>query len=116
MDRSLIHAKQRRSSRAQILRCGRSLIARGCVRPWREGRTMLHAGYVGRSARFAGVRLENLHHPVDPVAGPIELAPRRAIAAPAGTMRSRSPGRDVAPRPFDAPRDLLSNIRRSSLR
>ena len=77
---------------------------------------MLHAGYVGRSARFAGVHLGNLHHPDDPVAGPIELAPRRVIAAPVGTLRSRLPGRDVASWPFDAPRDLLSNIRRSSLR
>jgi len=77
---------------------------------------MPHAGYVGRSAGFAGARLKKLHDTVGPVAGPIELAHRRDNAAPAGTLRSRLSGRLVGPRPFDAPRDLLTNIRRSSLR
>jgi hypothetical protein len=62
------------------------------------------------------VRLRKLHDLADPVAGPIELACRRGNAAPAGRLRSRSLGRVVHPRPFDAPRDLLTNIRRSSLR
>ena len=77
---------------------------------------MPHAGYVGLSARFAGARLRNLRDQVDLVAGPIELARLRDDAAPAGMLRSRPLGRLVGPRPFDAPRDLLINIRRSSLR
>ena len=77
---------------------------------------MPHAGYVGRSAGFAGERLKKLHDTADPVAGPIELAHRRDNAAPAGTLRSRPLGHLFGPRPFDAPRDHLTNIRRSSLR
>ena len=116
MDRSLVHAKQSRSGRAQILRHDPWRFGRECVRSWREGRTMPHAGYVGRSAGFAGARLKKLHDTVDPVAGPIELAHLRDSTASAGTLRSRPPGRRFGPRPFDAPRDLLPNIRRSSLR
>ncbi len=116
MDRSLVHAKQSLSGRAQTLRRDRSRFACGCKRPWREGQTMPHAGYVGRSAGFTGARLKKLHNSADPVAGPIELACLRDNAAPAGTLRSRPPGRVLDPRPFDAPRDLLPNIRRSTLR
>ena len=114
MDRSLV--QQSRSGRAQILRHDPWRFGRECVRSWREGRTMPHAGYVGRSAGFAGARVKKLHDTVDPVAGPIELAYRRDNAAPAGTLRSRPSGRLFGPRPFDAPRDPLTNIRRSSLR
>jgi hypothetical protein len=116
MDRSLIHAKQSRSGRAQLLRRHRWQVRRGCMRPWREGQTMPHAGYVGLSAGFAGACLKNLHDFADPVAGPIELARLRDNAAPAGMLRSRLLGRLCGPRPFDAPRDLLTNNRRSSLR
>lgn len=116
MDRSLVHAKQSRSGRAQTSRYDPSRVARGCVRSWREGRTLPHAGYVGRSAGFAGARVKKLHDTVDPVAGPIELAHLRDDAAPAGTLRSRPSGRLCDPRPFDAPRDLETNMRRSSLR
>jgi hypothetical protein len=116
MDRSLVHAKQSRAGRAPLSRGDRSRIACGCVRTWREGRTMPRVGYVGQSAGFTGMRLKKPHDSADPVAGPIELACRRDNAAPVGTLRSRSLGRVVDPRPFDAPRDLLTNIRRSSLR
>jgi hypothetical protein len=116
MDRSLVHAKQSQSGRAQPLRRHRGQVRRGCVRPWREGQTLPHAGYVGLSAGFAGACLTNLHDLVDPVAGPIELARLRDDAAPAGMLRSRPLGRPVGPRPFDAPRDLLINIRRRSVR
>jgi hypothetical protein len=116
MDRSLVHAKQSRPGCAQVLRHHPSRVARECVRLWREGRMTLHAGYVGRSAGFAGMRLGKLHELVDPVAGPIELARWCDNAALAGTLRSRSLGYLFDPRPFDAPRDLLTNIRRSSLR
>ncbi len=77
---------------------------------------MSHAGYVGQSAGFTGARLKKLHDSADPVAGPIELACRHNNTAPTGTLRSRPLGRVPELRPFDAPRDLLPNIRRSSLR
>jgi len=116
MDRSLVYAKQSRSGRVRMSRHDPWRVAHECLRSWREGQTMPHAGYVGRSAGFAGGCLKKLRDLVDPVAGPIELAQRRDNAAPVGTLRSRPPGRRSGPRPFDAPRDLLPNNRRSSLR
>ena len=116
MDRSLVHAKPSRPGCAQKLRHAPSRVARECVRSWREGRMTLHAGYVGQSAGFAGMRLRKLYDLVDPVAGPIELAHWCGDAALAGTLRSRPLGHLFGPRPFDAPRDHLTNIRRSSLR
>jgi hypothetical protein len=116
MDRSLVHAKQSRPGCAQKLRHDPSRFARECVRSWREERVTLHAGYVGQFAGFAGMRLRKLCDLVDPVAGPIELAHWCDDAALAGTLRSRPLGHLFRPRPFDAPRDHLTNIRRSSLR
>ncbi len=115
MDRSLVQTMQSRSGSAQYVRVLSACGVGGRVRQWREGNTSPHAGYVGQPLRREGMQPSGVGCAADPVAGPIGLARPRDIAARVGTLRSRSRG-TWRPGPFDAPRDLQHNSKRSPLR
>jgi hypothetical protein len=115
MDRSLVQATQHRSGNAPQSRVVLPRVVCGGVRSWREGRTSPHAGYVGRPLRLAGMLACEVGGIADPVAGPIELAHLRVSTTPVSTLRSRPQG-SLTRWPFDAPRDLPHNSKRSALR
>jgi hypothetical protein len=114
MDRSLVQTMQSQPGSAPHARVLSACGADGCVRQWREGNMSPHAGYVGQPLHRQGIQPSGVAYAADPVAGPIGLARPRDIAARRGTPRSRSRG-TLRPAPFDAPRDLQHNSKRSPL-
>jgi hypothetical protein len=115
MDRSLVQATQHRLGNAPLPCVALARVECGGMRSWREGRMSPHGGYVGRPLRLASMLACEVGGLADPVAGPIELAHLRVSTTPVSTLRSRPQG-SLTRWPFDAPRDLPHNSKRSALR
>jgi hypothetical protein len=125
MDRSLVQAKQGRSSpemgakpeaglnpavgntiepglaklTARRVTC-RDISRRSseCVRPWRAGIAKPHAGYVGCISRAGGRSIPTCRGSADPIAGPMNLVRRNSRLETADALRDRLHGRPLVNR------------------